>query len=399
MCGLVDQRAASLELAAWISGVPALGGGRRSRAAAAVESVTRQDPPFLAAAMSSTIGVGLLAAGAAADAGTTADPTPSPLTSVPQAGEGASQVQGILRASAVEAAPWPAENGLVRVGPSALQAIQLGADGPDACSSSVWIGAFTVGMLGGVWAGLTLMPALEMPLAGGWFSCACIMAIPLFRLALQALRVQTAEGGLVAQVLGADVSPKCAETVAGLVKGIRILQAVFVVSQAFLYCAGVVMVMGDPRVRPDMAISMLVGMIALLVGSFQVAAMIVAVITSCEVLDDRCRSLVDQAAAAATAEELHDVYLAMRKLDHALQQAVVALRPIVATVSQTRQQRTDAPSWLLRIVPPHTAVFPTHAIAQQPLHTATAETSTSGDAAAPVCPAFAHSLVLASPRR
>ena len=82
-------------------------------------------PTFLAAAMSSTIGVGLLAAGAAADAGTTADPTPSPLTSVPQAGEGASQVQGILRASAVEAAPWPAENGLVRVGPSALQAIQL----------------------------------------------------------------------------------------------------------------------------------------------------------------------------------------------------------------------------------------------------------------------------------
>ena len=115
--------------------------------------------------------------------------------------------------------------------------------------------------------------------------------------------------------------------------GIQIMQVLFVVSQTVLYCAGVVMVLDVPGVRPDMVISMLVGMIALFVGSFQVAAMIVAVITSCEVLHDCCRQLAAKAAAATTAEQLHGVYIHVRELDQTLQRAVVALRPIVLSVS------------------------------------------------------------------
>lgn len=223
---------------------------------------------------------------------------------------------------------------LVSVGPSALRTMQLGAEGPAGCTTRMWLGAFTIGMLGGVWAGLTLLPALRMPLAGGWFSCGCIMAIPLFRLALQAVRVHIADGGFVSQVLSASVSPQCSDAVDRLVMVIQLLQALFVVTQAFLYCAGAVMAMNDPNIRPDMVISMLVGMIALLVGSFQVAAMIVSVIASCEVLHDCCRQLSLQTAEATTAEQLHAVYLRMRELDQTLQRAVIALRPIVLSVSQ-----------------------------------------------------------------
>lgn len=229
-------------------------------------------------------------------------------------------------------APWPANDGLVSVTPSALHTMQFGTDGPTVCTTRMWVGTFTFGMLGGVWAGLTLLPAVGMPLAGGWFACGSIMAIPLFRLALQAVRLHTADGGFITQLLETSVSPQCRTTVDRLVNGIRVLQALFVVSQTFLYCAGVVMVIDSPGIRPDMVISMLVGMIALFVGSFQVAAMIVAVITSCEVLHDCCQQLSGCAAEATTAEQLHSVYLLMRELDQKLQRAVIALRPVVLSV-------------------------------------------------------------------
>lgn len=248
---------------------------------------------------------------------------------------------GILRVrdEPLQAAPWPAPEGLVALGPAALRAILLGANGPDMCSTNVWTGAFTVGMMGGAWAGLTLLPALQMPLAGGWFAGVCIMGIWMFLLAVRAVRVQTADGGLIAQVLGADVSPACADAVETLVTGIQVLQACFVASQGFLYCAGALTVIGDPHIRVDMVVSMLIAMIALFIGSFQMGAMIVAVITSCEVLHDRCRRLTAHATNAGTAEQLHEVYLAMRELDSTLQRAVFALRPIVASVSARARPR------------------------------------------------------------
>jgi|EP01043_Picozoa_sp_COSAG02_P062937 hypothetical protein len=246
---------------------------------------------------------------------------------------------------------WPADDGLVSVGPSALRVMQFGAEGPAVCRTGMWTGAFTFGMVGGAWAGLSLLPFVGMPLAGGWFACSCIMGIPLFRLALQAVRVHIADMGFVSQVLSARVSPQCSSTVNMLVMGIQVLQVLFVVSQTVLYCAGVVMVLDVPGVRPDMVISMLVGMIALFVGSFQVAAMIVAVITSCEVLHDCCRQLVQKAVAATTAEQLHAVYVRVRELDQTLQRAVVALRPIVLSVSSRTIARRllDDPAAYFRV--------------------------------------------------
>jgi hypothetical protein len=43
---------------------------------------------------------------------------------------------GILRVrdEPLQAAPWPAPEGLVALGPAALRAILLGANGPDMCS-------------------------------------------------------------------------------------------------------------------------------------------------------------------------------------------------------------------------------------------------------------------------
>lgn len=236
--------------------------------------------------------------------------------------------------SPLQVAPWPTGGGLVSVGPSALRTMQVGTEGPAVCKARIWSGLFIFGMMGGAWAGLTLLPALDMPLAGGWFSCSCMMGIVLFRLALQAVRVQTADGGFVSQVLRTKVSPQCSRTVDRLVMGIQSLQALFVLTQTILYCAGVVMVLGAPGIRPDMVISMLVGMVALFVGSFQVAAMLVAVITSCEVLHDCCRQLSSRASAATTAEQLKEVVLHTRELEQTLQQAVLALRPIVLSVSR-----------------------------------------------------------------
>ena len=46
-----------------------------------------------------------------------------------------------------------------------------------------------------------------MPLAGGWFAGVCIMGIWMFLLAVRAVRVQTADGGLIAQVLGRARTP------------------------------------------------------------------------------------------------------------------------------------------------------------------------------------------------
>jgi hypothetical protein len=271
------------------------------------------------------------------DAG--ADDEPNRSSSQPEAADqhttaSSNSSDGIVRANEpLAVAPWSSDDGLVSMGPSAMRVLQFGTDGPAACTTGMWTGAFTFGMIGGAWAGLTLLPEVGMPLAGGWFACSCIMGIPLFRLAMQDVRVHIADAGFVSQVLGASVTPQCSSTVNMLVMGIQILQALFVVSQTVLYCAGVVMVLGVPEIRPDMVISMLVGMIALFVGSFQVAAMIVAVITPCEVLHDRCQQLANEAAGATTAEQLHGVYIRVRQLDQTLQRAVVVLRPIGLSVS------------------------------------------------------------------
>jgi len=277
----------------------------------------------------STLQAGLLDAGARGD-----DEAPRSESSQQAPEPELEQSMPASGSNPLQVAPWPADEGLIFVGPSAMHSMQVGTEGPAVCTTRMWSGAFTFGMMGGAWAGLTLLPAVGMPLAGGWFSFSCIMGIFLFRLAVQAVRAQTADGGFVSQMLGTSVSPQCSKTVGRLVMGIQCLQALFVVTQTILYCAGVVMVLGTPAIRTDMMISMLVGMIALFVGSFQVAAMIVAVITSCEVLHDCCRQLSSRASEATTAEQLKEVALHMRELEQTLQQAVFALRPIVLSVSR-----------------------------------------------------------------
>ena len=128
------------------------------------------------------------------------------------------------------------------------------------------------------------------------------------------------------------MSPVCADTVRKMVTSIRSIQAFIIVSQTCFYGWGITLVLHDPRVRPDMLLAFAPFLLGFVVGSFQLCAMIVAVVSSCEILDDRATRLAERAATAITAEQLHEVYLSMVQLDATLQRAVVVLRPIVLTV-------------------------------------------------------------------
>jgi hypothetical protein len=241
--------------------------------------------------------------------------------------------------SALQAAPWPetgetdrGEQELVPFTSSALYQIELGVDGPSTCTRQIWLATFAVGMLGGAWAGLTLVTHLHMPISGGWFSCVCIMFIELFHKTLRLVRAETGEGGQVAQLLRSNASPQCANSVRRIVTAMRVCQAAFCTTQIMAYGYMLLYTLDADWMRPDIELSMLAFFGGFVVGSFMLNSMLLSIMCSCEVLDDRTKRLTKRAEAATTAQSLYGLSLALRELDHEVQQAVVALRPIVLTV-------------------------------------------------------------------
>lgn len=224
-------------------------------------------------------------------------------------------------------------DGLVPLNQLTLTIIRMGVRGPAPCTASSWIAAFAVGMLAGVWLGVELLPCLRMPVSGGWFACVCVMCIHLFRKELPLLRVEVGEGGHLMRLLSSSTSPACAKTVTRASVGLRWLQGLFVLSQVFAYFYSLELVADEEWMRPDLEVSMVIFLCGFTVGSFMLVSMILSIVCSCEVLDDRLVRLTVQAKSATTMEQLRTVSFSLRELDDDVQQSVAVLRPIVMTVS------------------------------------------------------------------
>ena len=222
---------------------------------------------------------------------------------------------------------------LVRLSKVTLAIVRMGVNGPAPCTASGWITALTIGMLTGAWLGVSLLPNVAMPISGGYFSCICVMTIHLFRKQLPMLRVELTEGGHLAQLLSSSASPACAKKVARASYGLRWLQRVFVLSQMIAYFYALNLVSDEPWMSTKIELGLVFFFGGFVTGSFMLVSMILSILCSCEVLDDRIERLTVQAKGATTMEQLRTVSFALRELDKDVQQSVVVLRPTVMTVS------------------------------------------------------------------
>lgn len=190
----------------------------------------------------------------------------------------------------------PAQEVNASLHPRASQLIALGVNGPvgksgEPVSSLVWDATYLVGMACGVWLGVYLAPyiATDFELAGGWLAVVCLLALQ-FLVACRALRPELRSGAFLHEKLSnTEVSRDTDSTVRSTIYVMWTVQLLCVVPIVCFWVSVLYEYWGKWGSTCNWSVSIgifgfLQGVVA---GSFRVVSLVLAVLSTTEVLRDR----------------------------------------------------------------------------------------------------------------